>query len=227
MKKFSLFKRFWNLEGKLGGVYTGWYPPSALNPSRWVLYSIFMQSWVLWEEPELAVDSERSWSSGNRDPVDAICPIIFISFGQRWVPPRLRTQTKTTLPIKYKYLCLTLFLNFDLSGDGNQTGFWVHWCTSFYWEHYLRSSTVLKNLSNDSEHILTRQRQKVLQRDCLSVFYSWLNSSKPCLHSTHSKNRQLKPLEELFFTGLCGMHVRPSPLRPTSWLAGWHSCLAL
>lgn len=120
MKKSSLFKRFGNLEGEL---YTVQHPPSTLNPSRWVLYSIFMQSWVLWEEPELAVDSERSWSSGNRDPVDAICPIIFISFGQRWVPPRPRTQTKTTLPIKYKCLCLTLFLNFDLSGDSNQTVF--------------------------------------------------------------------------------------------------------
>lgn len=51
---------------------------------------------VLWEETELAVDSERSESSGNRDPVDAICPIIFISFGQRRVPTsRLGKQTKT------------------------------------------------------------------------------------------------------------------------------------
>lgn len=98
MKVSSLFKGFWNLERLRGGVWAVWNPPSALNPSRWVLYSIFMQAWVLWEEPELAVDSERSRSSGNRDPVDAICPIIFISFGQRWVPTsRLRKETKTTL----------------------------------------------------------------------------------------------------------------------------------
>lgn len=37
-----------------------------------------MQLGVLWEEPELAVDSERSSSSGNGNPVDAICPIIFV-----------------------------------------------------------------------------------------------------------------------------------------------------
>lgn len=45
-----------------------------------------MQSVVLWDKPELAVDSERSWSSGNRDPVDSICPIILTFFGQRRVP---------------------------------------------------------------------------------------------------------------------------------------------
>lgn len=55
-----------------------------------------MQSGVLWEEPELAVDSKRSQSSGNGDPVDAVCSIIFISFGQERVPTRHRKQTKTT-----------------------------------------------------------------------------------------------------------------------------------
>lgn len=56
-----------------------------------------MQLGVLWEEPKLEVTSERSWSSGNTDPVDAICPIIFISFGQRQVATsRLGKQTKTT-----------------------------------------------------------------------------------------------------------------------------------
>lgn len=57
------------------------------------------------------------------------------------------------------------------------------------------------------------------------------SGSKACLlqhtHSNRTKSRQPEPLEELFFTGLCGMRVRPGPLRPTSWLAGWHSCLTL
>lgn len=73
-----------------------------------------MQSGVLWEEPELAVDSERSWSSGNRDPVDAICPIIFISFGQGRVPTSgLGKQTKTV-----GFHKVTLLLKSDGGGDG-------------------------------------------------------------------------------------------------------------
>ncbi len=113
MRKSSLFKRFWNLEMQQGGVCTVRHPASALNPSWWVLYSIFMQSWVLWEEPELAVDSERSWSSGKRDPVDAICPIIFISFGQRRVPTsRPRKLTKTTLSHKIQVPSLHFVFKF-------------------------------------------------------------------------------------------------------------------
>lgn len=86
-----------------------------------------MQSGVLWEEPELAVDSERSWSSGNRDPVDAICPIIFISFGQKWVPTsRLGEQTKTTLSHEAHVFML------DGGGDGAEAVFFgERWSTSF------------------------------------------------------------------------------------------------
>lgn len=67
-----------------------------------VLDSVFMQLGVLWEEPKLEVNNERSWSSGNRNPVDAICPIIFISFGQRPVATsRLENKPRQQHPIKY------------------------------------------------------------------------------------------------------------------------------
>lgn len=81
---------------KLGGNCVAQYTTSVRNPSLCVPYSVFMQSGVLWEEPELAMDSKRSQSSGNGDPVDAVCSIIFISFGQERVPTRQRKQTKTT-----------------------------------------------------------------------------------------------------------------------------------
>lgn len=111
----SCFKGFENRERQQGGVCAVGHATLAQRLSRYVLYSIFMQSGVLWEEPELAVDSKRSRGSGNRDPVDTISHITLIFFGPRRVATSsffffFLNTPKQQDPIKHVCLCLTLIL---------------------------------------------------------------------------------------------------------------------
>lgn len=113
-----LFKSFWNVERQRGGVCAVWYTTPALNPSLCVLYCIFMQSGVLWEEPELAVDLKGHRAVGME--------ILLTQSVQSYLFPLAREEClrldsgnkpKQHDAIKYMCLCLTLL------GDGTQTGF--------------------------------------------------------------------------------------------------------
>lgn len=116
----ELFKGLENRVKQQGGVCAVGHATLAQRPSRYVLYSIFMQTGVLWEEPELAVDSKRSRGSGNQDPVDTISHITLIFFGLRQLATSsffFINKPKQQDLIKHVCLCLTLILQRNNSGD--------------------------------------------------------------------------------------------------------------
>ena len=153
---------------------------------------------VLWEEPELAVDSERSSSSGNGEAVDAICPIAFVSFGQRRVgASRLREQTKTTQGHKVHVFTFDRF--FDFGGDGMQSVFLTTQKCFLFKKNVHHLAARAPKISSERQRaalVFTGERQtrtksslKSRSRLRLGVFYSCLNSGRLGL-LLHSQSRQ-------------------------------------
>lgn len=171
-----------------------------------------MQSGVLWEEPELAVDSERSLSSGNGVPVDTICPIILISIGLTPVPTSGLGGVNT--PKQHKPISTWSVYVSKFDGVGVQTrSLEKHW--NHFWDNHLK--TQAPGTSSKRQEPETSRRGEQTLRVC--VFYCCLNSSKLQCRTVKACGQSLRRscFSQAFVVCMCvPAHSDP----PHGWLVG-------